>query len=80
MAPLPKDRLFMGAPFTNIGLDVFGPWYTGIVTTKMRGGAANSKRWVVLFACLCTRAKHIEAIEEITSSSVINVWKRFIAI
>lgn len=26
MADLPLDRLTMDPPFTNVGLDVFGPW------------------------------------------------------
>lgn len=26
MSDLPKDRLEPGPPFTNVGLDVFGPW------------------------------------------------------
>lgn len=68
----------MGALFTNIGLDVFGPWH--VITRKTKGGAANSKRWALLFTCLCTRAMHIEVIEEMTSSSFINALKRFIAI
>lgn len=26
MADLPVDRLHIDPPFTNVGLDVFGPW------------------------------------------------------
>jgi hypothetical protein len=59
-------------------LDVFGPW--SVVTRRTKGGAANSKRWAVLFTCLSTRGVHIEVIEELSSSSFINAFKRFVAI
>ncbi|XP_062603957.1 uncharacterized protein LOC134265758 [Saccostrea cucullata] len=77
MADLPKDRLMVGAPFLNIGVDVFGPWQ--VVTRKTRGGIVYNKRWAALFTCLGTRAVHIEVLEEMTSS-FINALKRFIAI
>nr|XP_046258699.1 uncharacterized protein LOC124066389 [Scatophagus argus] len=58
--------------------DVFGPWE--VTTRRTRGGQANSKRWAVLFTCMCTRAVHIEVIEEMSSSSFINALRRFFAI
>lgn len=67
MSDLPKDRLEPGPPFTNGGLDVFGP--LNIVTRRTRGGSAQSKRWAVLFSCLTTRAVHIELIAEMSSSA-----------
>ena len=36
MAPLPADRLTSEPPFTQVGLDIFGPW--NIVTRRTRGG------------------------------------------
>ncbi|XP_062714355.1 uncharacterized protein LOC134291087 [Aedes albopictus] len=46
MAPLPVERLMSFIrPFTNTGIDYFGP-----VTVKI--GRSNVKRWVVLFTCL----------------------------
>lgn len=78
MADLPSDRLSMEPPFTNVGLDVFGPWT--IVTRRTRGGAANSKRWAVLFTCLSIRAVHIELIESMDTSSFINALRRFFAV
>lgn len=65
MSDLLKDRFEPGPPFTNVGLDVFGPW--NIVTRRTRGGSAQSKRWAVLFSCLTTRAVHIELIAEMSS-------------
>ena len=78
MADLPPDRLEPGAPFTNVGVDTFGPWE--IVSRRTRGGQANSKRWAVIFSCLTTRAIHIEVIEELSSSSFINALRRLHAL
>lgn len=78
MADLPADRLDPSPPFTNVGVDAFGPW--SIVTRKTRGGSANSKRWGILFTCLVTRAVHIEVVEEMSSSAFINAVRRFTAI
>ncbi|XP_069101998.1 uncharacterized protein [Argopecten irradians] len=78
MADLPPDRLEPCAPFTYVGVDVFGPW--SITSRRTRGGTALSKRWAVLFTCLVTRAVHIEVIEEMSSSSFINALRRFFSI
>jgi hypothetical protein len=78
MADLPLDRLIPEPPFSRVGVDTFGPW--DIVTRKTRGGAANSKRWAILFTCLTTRAVHIEVIEELSSSAFINALRRFVSI
>ncbi|KAM4591910.1 uncharacterized protein PAE49_019480 [Odontesthes bonariensis] len=78
MADLPSDRLSTEPPFSNVGIDVFGPW--SISTRRTRGGAANSKRWAVIFTCLSVRAVHIEVIEAMDTSSFINALRRFFAI
>lgn len=71
MANLPEDRLTMEPPFNRVGLDVLRPW--SVVTRKTKGGAAESKRWAVLFSCLGTHAVHIEVIESMSTSWFINV-------
>ena len=78
MSDLSKDRLEPSPPFTNVGVDTFGPW--SIVSRRTRGGQANSKQWALLFTCLVTRAVHIELVEEMSSSAFINALKRFTAI
>ena len=78
MADLPTDRTEVGPPFTNVGFDVFGPWT--ISTRKTRGGAAQSKRWGLLFTCLTSRAVHIELLESMDASSFICALRRFFAI
>ncbi|KAK3750007.1 hypothetical protein QZH41_008650 [Actinostola sp. cb2023] len=78
MADLPADRIEVAPPFTNVGFDVFGPWT--IQTRKMRGGAAYSKRWGLVFICLSSRAIHIEVLESMDTSSFICALRRFFAI
>lgn len=78
MADLPKDRLSEDPPFTNVGIDVFGPWT--IAARRTRGGIANSKRWAVIFTCLSIRAVHIEVIESLDTTAFINALRRFLAI
>ncbi|XP_076144361.1 uncharacterized protein LOC143126351 [Alosa pseudoharengus] len=75
---LPAERLNPGPPFTNVGVDVFGPWT--ISSRRTRGGIAENKRWAVIFTCLVTRAVHIEVIESLSSSSFINALRRFTAV
>jgi hypothetical protein len=76
MAYVPKDRITPVPPFTSVGVYVFGPWE--VLTRRTRGGAANSKRWGLMFTCLTSRAAHIEVIEEMPSSSFINALRRFL--
>lgn len=78
MADLPVDRLTTEPPFTNVAVDVFGPWL--VVARRTRGGMSNTKRWAVLFTCLSIRAVHIEVIEAMDTSSFINALRRFLAI
>ena len=75
MADLPADRTD-----TSVGFDVFGPW--SICTRKLRGGAANSKRWGLVFTCLSSRAIHkiIEVLESMDASAFICALRRFFAI
>lgn len=77
-ADLTSDRLSMEPPFTNVGLDVFGPWT--ISAHHTRGGAVNGKRLAVIFTCLSIRAMHIELIESMDTSSFINALWRFFAV
>ena len=78
MADLPTDRTETPPPFTNVGLDVFGPWI--IQTRKLRGGALNSKRWGLVFTCLNSRAVHIEVLESMDTSAFICALRQFLSI
>ncbi|KAJ8364936.1 hypothetical protein SKAU_G00137670 [Synaphobranchus kaupii] len=78
MANLPADRLSIEPLFTNVGLDVFGPW--SVLTCRTRGGDSNSKRWAVMFTCMSIRAVHIEVVASLDTSSFINALRRFLSI
>ena len=79
MAPLPKDRLETEPPFTNTGLDVFGPWQVTEkrATRRQRG---TTKMWAVLFTCLSSRAVHIEMLPSLDTPTFINSLRRFFAV
>lgn len=40
MADQPPDRLKVDAPFTYVGIDVFGPWT--VISRRTRGGVASN--------------------------------------
>ena len=70
MADLPTERLEPTPPFTNCGVDMFGPFY-------VKEGRSERKRWGCLFTCLVTRAIHIEATHSLSTDSFLNAYRRF---
>ncbi|KAL7831201.1 hypothetical protein SRHO_G00307040 [Serrasalmus rhombeus] len=72
MSDLPKDRLLPDhPPFTNIGVDYFGPF-------NVKRGRSTEKRYGVLFTCLTTRAVHIEITHTMDTDSCLNAIRRFV--
>ena len=73
MADLPSERLaFQCPPFTNVGLDYFGPFH---VTIRR----SSEKRWGFLLTCLTTRAVHVEIAHSIDTNLCVMGIERFIA-
>ena len=73
MADLPVDPVSPNlAPFTNTGIDFFGP-------IPVKQGGSTVKRYGALFTCLVTRAVHIKMSVSLNTDAFINTHRRFIA-
>jgi len=72
MTDLPTDRLHETPPFTNCGVDMFGPF-------MIKEGRKNLKRYGAIFTCLSSRAVHIESTSSLDTDSFILALRRFIA-
>lgn len=79
MADLPQDRLESVPPFTNVGIDVFGP-YSISDGANTRRNSANKKCWALLLVCLNSRAVHIEPLPHLDISSMKNALRRFFCV
>ena len=76
MSNLPKDRLDCAPPFTQTGMDVFGPYCITEGKTTRRT-ASTKKCWAVIFTCMNSRATHIELLPYLDTSSMKNAIRRF---
>ena len=79
MSDLPQDRLEEVSPFTNAGLDVFGPYFVHDGKTTRRT-VATKKVWVLIIVCSVSRAIHMELLPSMDTASFRNALQRFIAI
>jgi hypothetical protein len=73
MADLPRERMETTPPFTYCGMDCFGPFY-------VKDGRREVKRYGLLFTCLCSRAVHIEVLDDMTTDAFINALRALIAL
>ena len=62
-----------------MGIDVFGPYlvHDGASTRRTK---ANKKVWVLIIACLVSRAVHLEMLCSMDTNSFINAFRRFTAV
>ena len=73
MANLPPERLEATPPFVYCGMDCFGPFY-------VKEGRKEMKRYGLLLTCMCSRAIHIEMLDDLSTDAFINALRAFIAI
>ncbi|XP_055543505.1 uncharacterized protein LOC129729050 [Wyeomyia smithii] len=74
MGQIPVDRLALNPPFSITGIDYAGP--VNIINRRTRGATSN-KGYIALFACFCTRAVHLEAVSDLSTSAFIAAFTRF---
>lgn len=72
MSPLPKSRVTVSPPFTNTGIDYFGPLYV-----KKEGH--QKKVWICLFTCTAVRAVHLEVVEDMSAECFLDALRRLVA-
>ncbi len=73
MGDLPQDRMETTPPLTYAGIDFFGPIY-------IKEERKELERYSLLLTCLCSRAIHLEMIDDTTTDSFINALRVFIVI
>ena len=80
MADLPPERIEAVAPFSNIGMDVFGSFsvHDGGGNTRQR--KSTTKTWVLIIVCLVSWAVHIELLINMEAATFMNAYRRFQAI
>ncbi|XP_059217691.1 uncharacterized protein LOC131994814 [Stomoxys calcitrans] len=76
MASLPPERCEISRPFTHTGLDFSGPF-------EMKSYAGRccriSKAYVCVFVCFSTKAIHLETTSDLSTSSFLAAFSRFIS-
>lgn len=75
MGNLPESRVNQYLPFYNTGCDFAGPF---LIKDRMTRGAKLIKAYVCVFICLATKAIHLEAVSDLTTSCFLACFKRFI--
>ncbi|XP_042244229.1 uncharacterized protein LOC121880779 isoform X2 [Thunnus maccoyii] len=64
MGDLPQDRMETTPSFTYAGIDCFGPIY-------VKEGRKELKKYGLLLTCLCSRAIHIEMLDDMTTMHLL---------
>ena len=80
MSPLPPELCVPCPSFTNVGLDLAGPFkVTSMLKRKgTRAGSGSMKVWAVLFLCLNTRAIKIYIAPGYATEDFLLAWTEFV--
>ena len=68
---LPSERTSEDPPFSHTGIDFAGPLFT-------KGDGDLEKAYVCLFTCTSTRAVHLELAPDLSVSSFLLLFRRFV--
>lgn len=72
MGGLPVCRLdWMTKPFNYVGIDLFGPFNVAVFRRRV-------KVWVMIFACMVTRAVHLEVVKSLSTDACILNLRNFL--
>jgi hypothetical protein len=79
MSPLPKELCVPCPAFTNVGLDLAGPYKVTSMLKKRgtRAGHGTLKVWAVLVMCLNSRALKVYLAPGYASQDFMLAWKEF---
>ncbi|KAL4154334.1 hypothetical protein QTP88_000213 [Uroleucon formosanum] len=75
MAPLPRERVTIVRPFSNVGVDYCGPFTIRSGLRKV----SSTKGYVCVFVCLVTRAVHLELVSSLTTADFLATLSRFMS-
>lgn len=76
MSVLPEDRVNFSRPFTNTGVDFAGPFELKTFTGR---SCKITKGYTCLFVCFSTKAIHLEAVSDLSTSAFLAAFARFIS-
>ncbi len=71
MADLPPERVKRALPFQRISVDYFGPFTIAVSRNR------TAKRWGCLFACMTTRAVHLELADSLSTPDFLKCFRTF---
>ncbi len=73
MPPLPLERVEQASPFLNVGIDYLGP-------VNIKAEASVQRVYIVIFACLVTRAVHLEISRDTSAIEFLRTFIRFVSV
>ena len=71
---LPTCRVSEVPAFSNTGIDFPGPVY---VKNSFCNNRQQDKVYIALFTCACTRALHLELVENMSAATFLHAFRRF---
>lgn len=73
IADLLLKRMERTPPFTYSDMDCFGPFY-------VKEGRKELKKYGLIFTCMCSRAIHIEVLDDLITDAFLHALHCFIAV